>query len=1516
MSKVDVSQAICQAIDIIVDKKLAGAGFNKTIQARIDKVIDSENGLYSIQYQDSIADNVQALDKNIVYEPGDSVMVLIPSNDWTGKKIIIASNKNLANTTIEDGEFYNVIGETVVYQPQGINTISLSSYREISNAQLDQQIIFELAEQAVAENQYNQKLKRYIRQSANGLILSAYIRTDFDNDRFNKLGIYGVDYTLLFNNGTENYTKTFTLDVRDVLGQPYLLNRTTLVEHIEKEINATEFVGIQKIVAYVENFNADTNKYNNNIKIYDVFVSNVSVCAAQVLGDQQINGVNLWLSYPNGTRITTSQPGIIVNTVTIKAKLRNNGRDIDNNVQYRWYRENAAVGTADPKTDLYAGSGWECLHLIDGAAASLTQNDFSFTNQAIEETDVRTMQVNSAKTRIRCIAIYQNRPYSQYLTIEYDNGIEITLDSSDKKNGVNQDIYYNYNSTNPPIVMRCLVAGEIDQNNYQYKWTIKGNGLNWKNEESTPSVTFSQLQNYSQITFICTVLSNNGAFIGTVSHTVQNKKGISGQYTIQVLNGSKIIQYYDDGSLTEGIAFTPLELAFYDPDSNIINLQLPEEGKQTDIQQIVWSIPRNNTLIQLTNPPSQEVTGALIPDPAGSETDYYHIKNITSLSYSFASSYNANAINNTIHVYILYKTTSGELSQFHGLTTFQIIKAGDPGTNGTDTVASIITKIGANEQVSRRVYFNNTDNDTNIERIYLDNIGLSFSNSDTLNFKLVQNNNDIDLAPGAMQWSLPVKNNLTSWFILDGNPLSSSIIPPWELNTSIASITSLNNIQTIPSNILRAKYTINDLVYYAEMPLVYVYTINDNYKLKLKETSGYTFVKYTQSGMNPKYDNNNQFEIEVYNGTNLDETNLTYSWKAFGNFMPITSADNKTCVIQPNNILFADTNNLDLTSGVGCQVFKNGTSIGFLVAPVYMYKNRYNHPYLNDWDGNSIQLDANGNQTILAPQVGAGKKNNDSSFTGVLIGEVKEDNNLYKTGLLAYNQGERTVFVDATTGNAEFGKTGAGQIKISANGQAVIQSGDYSQNTGIKIKFSNTNIEDGQGPYIKYGTGKFSVDSEGNLTAQNANITGNIVANTGNIGGENGWIISENTLSTNNGNVNLYSNHHSSGLAMQVINNNQTVFSIGQNGKLNATNAYIEGNGTFKGIITAEAGGKIGGWHVDSNALSAYNGAVVLRAVTGGATNMIEVTKSGNTVFSVNGNGELTATKGTIGGWKINSSDLSSQNDLVFMNSDPTKKPISTITPIKGQHAFLRVKESDNGSVKFIVTHQGSLYASKAYIVGEIHANDGDIGGWKISSDRLSTNDGRVMLLDSSNNNSIRVNDANGEIVFAVSKNGKLTATNADITGKITATEGSFTGKITADSGTLENVTIKKSCTIKGTLSASQIKGGDLDFDEVKAKNLTVTNSMIESVNAGKINAGTISADRISAGTLSFKKLKYTENGKASASDIVQVRRITVLTGLFPSTDKYKLGVNMRTFDFLCASYATNTSTDYIEIEH
>jgi len=61
--------------------------------------------------------------------------------------------------------------------------------------------------------------------------------------------------------------------------------------------------------------------------------------------------------------------------------------------------------------------------------------------------------------------------------------------------------------------------------------------------------------------------------------------------------------------------------------------------------------------------------------------------------------------------------------------------------------------------------------------------------------------------------------------------------------------------------------------------------------------------------------------------------------------------------------------------------------------PIHFMLNKYGHAPINDWDGNSVSVDSNGNGVILAPQVGAGKKNSDNSFTGILIGSVKNNNN-------------------------------------------------------------------------------------------------------------------------------------------------------------------------------------------------------------------------------------------------------------------------------------------------------------------------------------------------------------------------------------------------------------------------------------------------------------------------------------------------------------------------------------------
>ena len=67
---------------------------------------------------------------------------------------------------------------------------------------------------------------------------------------------------------------------------------------------------------------------------------------------------------------------------------------------------------------------------------------------------------------------------------------------------------------------------------------------------------------------------------------------------------------------------------------------------------------------------------------------------------------------------------------------------------------------------------------------------------------------------------------------------------------------------------------------------------------------------------------------------------------------------------------------------VECQVSEDSDVKARIYIPIHYYFNRYGLAALNDWDGNSIDINEDGGM-ILSPQVGAGKKNDDNSFTGV-----------------------------------------------------------------------------------------------------------------------------------------------------------------------------------------------------------------------------------------------------------------------------------------------------------------------------------------------------------------------------------------------------------------------------------------------------------------------------------------------------------------------------------------------------
>lgn len=152
-------------------------------------------------------------------------------------------------------------------------------------------------------------------------------------------------------------------------------------------------------------------------------------------------------------------------------------------------------------------------------------------------------------------------------------------------------------------------------------------------------------------------------------------------------------------------------------------------------------------------------------------------------------------------------------------------------------------------------------------------------------------------------------------------------------------------------------------------------------------------------------------------------------------------------------------------NGIYIKVQKDNNVVCDAWIPVYMSLNRYSLASLNKWDGNSIEIeDDKGERSyILAPQIGAGIKGKDNSFTGIVMGSrfeqvedadgtVKEQNDV---GLFGYNEGEQSIFLDAKTGKAVFGlpedserdKGYEGRIILTPGGTSTIANLAFGTNT-------------------------------------------------------------------------------------------------------------------------------------------------------------------------------------------------------------------------------------------------------------------------------------------------------------------------------------------------------------------------------------------------------------------------------------------------------------------------------------
>ena len=181
-----------------------------------------------------------------------------------------------------------------------------------------------------------------------------------------------------------------------------------------------------------------------------------------------------------------------------------------------------------------------------------------------------------------------------------------------------------------------------------------------------------------------------------------------------------------------------------------------------------------------------------------------------------------------------------------------------------------------------------------------------------------------------------------------------------------------------------------------------------------------SYIKYTASGITPQFYNNNI--IFTY-----QEEDLTSQITSVNTSLIAIEEREGLYYLKPassfigENIRYSDQSNIGVLK---CSYNEEQ----YLLHSIIMYLDVYGNEAINGWDGEGIKREEEGEDAyILAPQVGAGSKDSQNRFSGVVMGK---DTAREQLGLYGYKTGINT-FGLMEDGTAFFGaKSGGGQIVI------------------------------------------------------------------------------------------------------------------------------------------------------------------------------------------------------------------------------------------------------------------------------------------------------------------------------------------------------------------------------------------------------------------------------------------------------------------------------------------------------
>ena len=1039
-----VQDNVLGAMDIIASSMVSNLKLDKTVQAVVQEVVNMTTGEYRVEYNGNVV-TAFALNTDDTYSVNEKVFLKIPENDMNNKKFIEGRASSSSLSDLQQTELSNTISKEgpsweLIYPTLDLNN-SEQKYCIQAGALPEEEYysytIWDREVNASENMELSDEIFLTYSQNYDKIYVGADFQTTFVDSDLVGQGNYGLIFSFTARQQSEDTENEFTED--QIVSYRLDINSFT-----GNPYAYTVFSPQETILDLKSNYLLKLNSIvffqenftgKDSVDVPNICVRNIRMQFARV---EDLSNTLYYLKIltPDGTNLMNDN-----DEVTLVANFLYKGQNIlsENTCKCDWYIRDPAVVVGTEEYEKETGPGWR--HLESNSLFGqyiVSGGDVLFVNKYMCKITYNEDTIMQETVDIR----KYNSPYNLMLeqTMDGKEAVLSIVDLNKSGNTFVGDWYYEYGDGTFTEVL---------------------------DGQDVSSILINRYLTYATVNFYCQVKLNDQN-ICILEKTITSSN-VDSELAIEY-EGQDVFNYDANGDM-------PIENAERD---QTLYPKLSWRDGFASTYRIQWQIGG-----MIFNTTEQQ-------NPPESMMENVWVDNNGVLHFKIKQKYNQFYTNNTLTLTII--TVDNKTFEFEKEIVF--VKTGDQGTNGTKYISAV------------RVVDDNLDKIAGFNPLvsggYLRLRNFIYRDGD-----LINNSKEYDIK---YEWTSDgVKIENADEVVVDNTQITVNTysedtvtktfnIQPPTGDTETVTI-SLNNINlnsfkdklivkcktTVTTKVLKADQEREKVILYYNFPVPIVTSgdINHEFDVNIPQ-----YIKYDSNGQNAQYlDESISISID---GTDCS-AGLTSGNQSVLQIKDVTLEDGTSI----RQLIPASTFNYNNNGNAWLDFTGGGIT---MIYPIMMYLNTYGNEAINGWDGTNIAIyDANEKNAgyILAPQVGAGTKNAEGQFTGVVMGM---DTSQKMEGLYGYQDGVNTFGIK-TDGKMYLGRTTeTGRIEFNGNSGRIWGGGGGGKATGMTIQLTNyvnssgdpinDEEERNQVKAIQIGDDKFYVTYDGHMSSVYADIGG------------------------------------------------------------------------------------------------------------------------------------------------------------------------------------------------------------------------------------------------------------------------------------------------------------------------------------------------------------------------------------------------------------------------------------------